>query len=125
MAIDHVDFDRLAHIRTIDLTTYGRRSGLPRRVEIWWFRFEGRFIITGTPGRRDWLANVKANPEVVVHASGYDLVATATPVDDPAFRRRFFNRSETSWYSTQAGLEHLVATAPMIQIQLSEKADHL
>lgn len=106
----------LTSTRTIDLTTYGRRTGLPRKVEIWWFHVDDRFIISGTPGRRDWLANVRANPSVVVHVGGHDLEATATEVDDPGLRRRFFTRSETRWYSTQAELDRLVASAPMIEI---------
>ena len=72
MAITPEDLDRLATIRTIDLTTFGRKSGVPRRIEIWWFHVGGRFIITGTPGRRDWLANVKANPTVVIHVDGQE-----------------------------------------------------
>ena len=110
------DIERLARVRTVDLTTYGRRSGLPRRIEIWWFHFEDRFIITGTPGRRDWLANVLADPRVVVHVLGEDIEAAASVIDDFEFRRRFFTRPETSWYSSQAQLDLLVDTAPMIEV---------
>ncbi|MEX2322330.1 MAG: nitroreductase/quinone reductase family protein [Acidimicrobiia bacterium] len=74
------DLERLAALRTIDLTTYGRRSGLPRRIEIWWFHVDGRFIVTGTPGKRDWLANVTARPEVIIHAGGMDTPATVRPI---------------------------------------------
>ena len=45
--------EELADDPTIDITTIGRRSGLPRRVEIWMMDVDGRFFITGTPGRRD------------------------------------------------------------------------
>ena len=113
MALDH---DALSAHKTIDLTTTGRRSGLPRRIEIWWFHVEGRFIISGTPGRRDWLANIHANPAVVIHVNGEDIDARAVPVDDPDFRRHFFTRPATLWYSTQSELERLVQTAPMVEI---------
>jgi deazaflavin-dependent oxidoreductase (nitroreductase family) len=109
---------RLVAQRTIDLTTYGRQSSLPRRIEIWWFHIEGRFIITGTPGRRDWLANVRANPEVIVHAAGHDLPGTAVEVTDPDFRRRVFGERLTRWYSSQAEMDSLVGSAPMIEVQL-------
>ena len=112
--------EELARIRTIDITTTGRRSGRPARIEIWWFRFEDRFIITGTPGLRDWYANVGADPRMTVHAGGVDQAATAVVVDDPAFRRRFFSAGETSWYADQAGLDRLVAEAPMIEVVLDE-----
>jgi len=107
----------LASLRTIDLTTFGRRTNLPRRVEIWWFHVDGKFVISGTPGRRDWLANVRANPEVIVHAGKHDLEATAVEIDEPAFRLSFFTHPETRWYSSQAELERLVATSPMIEVK--------
>ncbi|MGD2102798.1 MAG: nitroreductase/quinone reductase family protein [Acidimicrobiia bacterium] len=111
-----LDRDAMAVEKTIDLTTTGRRSGMPRRIEIWWFRVDGRFIISGTPGRRDWLANIHADPSVVVHVDGADIPARAVPVDDVEFRRRFFTRPSTSWYSTQAELDWLVRSAPMVEI---------
>ena len=112
------EIDRLASIKTIDITTFGRRSGLPRRIEIWWFRVDGKFIITGTPGKRDWIANVMHDPRIVVHANGHDIETTVTPVLDLEFRRHFFTRPESSWYATQEELDRLVRTAPMIEVHL-------
>lgn len=109
----------MATQRTVNLTTIGRQSGKPRTVEIWWFRFEDRFIITGTPGRRDWLANIRADPAVIVHTRMGELRGTAREVLDLAYRQRFFESSETRWYSTQSGLESLVAEAPMVEIVLA------
>ena len=37
--------------QVIDITTTGRRSGQPRRIEIWFHNLDGRLYITGTPGR--------------------------------------------------------------------------
>lgn len=113
-----MEIDRMAAIRTIDLTTLGRKTGLPRRIEIWWFHVDGRFVITGTPGKRDWLANVIANPEVILHVDGHDLRGRAEVIEDAEFRRRVFTQPATRWYSSMAELEQLVATAPMIEVQL-------
>jgi deazaflavin-dependent oxidoreductase (nitroreductase family) len=113
-----MDASALASVRTIDLTTFGRRSGLPRRIEIWWFHVDGRFVITGTPGPRDWFANVMANPKVVVHVDGHDLAGRASVIGDQEFRQRVFSQPETRWYSSQAELDRLVAEAPMIEIDL-------
>ncbi len=101
------------------MTTIGRKSGRPSRIEIWWFHFEGRFIVTGTPGPRHWMANVSVDPTVVVHADGHDHTGTAEIVDDRDFRQRFFAHRdpEIDWYSTQAELETLVEFAPMIAIR--------
>ncbi|MDQ2999008.1 MAG: nitroreductase/quinone reductase family protein [Chloroflexota bacterium] len=52
----------LEHGRTIDITTIGRTSGEPRRIEIWFHNVDGHIYITGTPGRRSWYANLRANP---------------------------------------------------------------
>ena len=113
-----MDIEQLAARRTIDLTTYGRKTGLPRRIEIWWFHVDGRFVITGTPGRRDWLANVMANPAVLVHVDGTDIEATARVVEEADLRRTVFTQPSTRWYATQAELDRLVATAPMIELDL-------
>ena len=53
--------------RTIDITTTGRNTGQPRLKEIWFHNIEGRLYITGTPGSRDWYANLVANPRFIFH----------------------------------------------------------
>jgi deazaflavin-dependent oxidoreductase (nitroreductase family) len=117
--VTFLDLDALGRVRTVEVTTTGRRSGRPVRIEIWWFRFEGRFVITGTPGPRDWLANVVADPRLTVHVDGLDVVATAATIVDGAFRRRFFSADATSWYREQVDLERLVVEAPMIEVTLT------
>ena len=108
----------LTTVRTIDMTTFGRKTGLPRRIEIWWFHVEGRFFITGTPGRRDWLANIRANPRVMIHVRDIDFEARAREVVDPRLRRLVFSQPETRWYSTQSEFQRLVDSAPMIEVLL-------
>ena len=74
----------------IDITTTGRRTGQPRRIEIWFHNIDGRIITTGQPGPRDWLANLIANPEFTLHLKGdvkADLPATARVITDPEERR--------------------------------------
>lgn len=111
---------RLVSTRTIEITTTGRRSGREVRIEIWWFRFEDRFLITGTPGPRDWLANLEADPRMTVHVLGRHLAAVARPLTDQEFRRRFFAQSnpEVEWYRSQAERDDLVTGAPMIEVVL-------
>lgn len=118
MTLDTHTFEALTRTRTIDLTTYGRRSGKPTRIEIWWFHVQDRFVITGTPGPRDWYANVLANPAVVIHTNDHDYRGLAVPITDPTFREAVFTDPQISWYSTQAQLDDLVARAPMIEIRL-------
>src|SRR6478672_9163240 len=60
----------LTHSQIIDLTTTGRRSGQPRRIEIFLHHDEDQLFITGMPRAdrtRDWIYNVEADPHVVIH----------------------------------------------------------
>src|SRR6478752_9671942 len=80
---------------TIDITTIGRRSGRPSRKEIWFHNLDGRIYITGTPGKRDWYANLVAHPEFTFHlkqSAQADLQARATPVTDAAQRQAIMSR---------------------------------
>ena len=109
----------LAEDATVDITTTGRRSGQPRRIEIWMLDVDGRFFVTGTPGPRDWVANLAAKPRLVVHlkrSAGVDLGATARTVTDEATRRRVIEHLAADWYRTQSTVEDLVARAPMVEV---------
>ena len=116
MDLDQTTLEDLTRIRTVDLTTIGRRTGRPARIEIWWFHVDGRFIITGTPGPRDWYANVLDDPAIVIHANGDDYPARAVPITDETIRAAVFDHPDTRWYSSQAERRHLIDEAPMIEI---------
>src|ERR1700728_4537773 len=88
-----IDADSTIEDRTIDITTTGRRSGEPRRIEIVFYRLDDEFYLSGIPASktRDWLANLAANPHFTFHLKHgvvADLQATATVILDPAERRR-------------------------------------
>jgi deazaflavin-dependent oxidoreductase (nitroreductase family) len=72
--------------RVVDITTTGRSSGAPRKIEIWFFRASGRIYLTGAPGRRrSWYQNLVAQPEFTFHvkqSAQADLPATAHPILD-------------------------------------------
>jgi deazaflavin-dependent oxidoreductase (nitroreductase family) len=109
----------LADDPTVDITTIGRRSGSPRRIEIWMLEVDGRFFITGTPGRRDWLANVIASPRVTLHLKRHakvDVPARAAVVTDAATRRMVLEHAAARWYRSQVDIDRLVAEAPMIEV---------
>jgi len=101
--------------RVIDITTTGRNSGQPRRIEIWFHRVDGRFYITGTPGRRSWYANLIAHPDFTFHlkhSAQADLPATATPVTDPAERARITE----AIVADLGGKVTLDATSPLVGV---------
>ncbi len=79
----------------VDITTIGRKSGEARRIEIWSHYFDGRVIVTGSPGRRSWYANMVASPEITYHLKDEvkaDLPATVRVVTDVDERRSVFTR---------------------------------
>ncbi|MDP6495023.1 MAG: nitroreductase family deazaflavin-dependent oxidoreductase [Dehalococcoidia bacterium] len=81
--------DALTTDMVVDITTTGRRSGRPRRIEIWAHRIGDRVFITGSPGTRSWYANLVANPHMTFHLKQKvqaDLPARARPVTDGAER---------------------------------------
>jgi deazaflavin-dependent oxidoreductase (nitroreductase family) len=79
--------------RTVDITTTGRRSGAPRRIEICFYRFGDETYLSGIPGprTRDWLVNLAAEPHFTFHLKHgvvADLPAVAEVITDPAERHR-------------------------------------
>ena len=77
--------------RTIDITTTGRRTGQPRRIEIVFYRLDDDVYLSGIPAprKRQWLLNLEAKPDFVFHLKNdvvADLAARATVITDPAER---------------------------------------
>src|SRR5919199_3234186 len=53
------------------LTTIGRRTGRPHRIEIWFAAQEGRmYLLAGGRERSDWVRNLRANAHVTVELGG-------------------------------------------------------
>src|SRR3970040_762313 len=80
----------LSRGHTIDITTTGRRTGLARRIETVFHNIDGRIVLSGMPGPRDWYANLLADPRFTFHLKGAvkaDLPATARPILEPTERR--------------------------------------
>jgi deazaflavin-dependent oxidoreductase (nitroreductase family) len=108
----------------IDITTTGRRSGRPRRVEIVFHAIDGRIYISGSPGfPRSWLANLRADPRFTFHLKGVtqaDLPALARPIDDAAERRRIFAQIVKVW--TGQSVETMLHSSPLIEVTFPDLA---
>jgi deazaflavin-dependent oxidoreductase (nitroreductase family) len=105
--------------RTIDITTMGRKTGQPRRTEIWFHNVEGHLYITGTPGRRDWYANLLAHPEFTFHLKQSvraDLPARATPILEQARRRTIFTTIHQK-RGGQRDVEAWVEGSPLVEVE--------
>ena len=110
----------LAKDLVIDITTTGRASGEPRRIEIWYHVVDGRYYITGRPGPRSWYANLLAEPKLTFHlkeSAQADLPATARPVTDPEEKRGvFLNAPKLAEYISEANVQEWVEGSPLIEV---------
>lgn len=115
----------LARGGLIDITTTGRKTGRPRRIEIVFHNVDGRIFISGMPRadrKRAWIVNLEADPRMTVHLKGplaADLPATARVMTDPTERR-----SVAEWIVRHAwprmNLEAMAAYSPMIEVTLDD-----
>ncbi|MEP7106177.1 MAG: nitroreductase family deazaflavin-dependent oxidoreductase [Chloroflexota bacterium] len=113
--------EALRQSETIDITTTGRQSGEPRRIEIVFFNIDGRLYISGMPSprRRSWLANLDRNPRFTFHLKGKvkaDLPATARVIDDEGERRNVLPHIARAW--NRRDLETMVEQSPLIEVAL-------
>ncbi len=75
--------------QTIDITTIGRSTRQTRRIETALFVVDDQPYLSGFSGKRDWYANLLANPAFTLHLKQSvvaDLPAVATPITDHATR---------------------------------------
>lgn len=108
--------------QVIDITTIGRKSGQPRRIEIWFHNLAGRLYITGMPSRpRDWLANLLAQPAFTFHlkaSTQADLPARAVPIVEEGERRAVLTAILQKLGRTEEDVERWVRESPLVEVVL-------
>jgi F420H(2)-dependent quinone reductase len=102
----------------IDITTIGRKTGLPRRIELVFHSIGGRIYISGRPGwPRGWIANLRAEPRMTFHLKGpiavADLPATGRVILDRDERERVLPTIAAGWGYP---LERMVEGSPLIEV---------
>jgi deazaflavin-dependent oxidoreductase (nitroreductase family) len=108
--------------QVIDITTTGRRTGEPRRLEIVFHNVDGRIVISGMPSRRTrgWIHNLEADPSITLHFKGPeahgDVKGTARIVTDPVERRTLLEHVARNWNRTD--VDTMVELSPLIEISL-------
>ncbi len=101
--------------RTIDITTTGRNSGNARRLEIWFHKVGDQIYISGSPGKRDWYANLVAQPNFIFHLKGSlatELKARAIPITDQKERREIMSK-----FDGQRNLDDWVEASPLVEVR--------
>jgi deazaflavin-dependent oxidoreductase (nitroreductase family) len=87
------DVAELASLPFCYLTTTGRTSGRPHRIEIW-FALHGHtvYLLSGGTDRSDWVRNLMVSPEVVLEIGEVRRTTRARVVepgtDEDALARR-------------------------------------
>lgn len=108
----------LSRAHLIDITTTGRSSGAPRRIELTFHPIDGRVYLSGMPGRqRAWLVNMRANPAITFHLKGpveADLAATAREITDPHERRQIMERVARNWGRTDVDV--MMEHSPLVEV---------
>jgi deazaflavin-dependent oxidoreductase (nitroreductase family) len=119
--LDPAILNALDHGHTIDITTTGRKSGEPRRLEIVFFNFGGRLYISGMPSAertRAWLHNMRANPEFTFHLKQgvhADLPAVATEVTEPIHRREVIEQVAKAW---RRDPDVMFSNSPLVEVMI-------
>ena len=66
------------------LTTTGRHTGAPHRIEIWFALSDGMvYLLSGGRERSDWVRNLMISPEVVLEIGDVRRNTKARVVTDP------------------------------------------
>jgi deazaflavin-dependent oxidoreductase (nitroreductase family) len=110
----------------IDITTTGRKTGEPRRIEIVFHSLGGKVYISGfpRPQKRSWLANLEAHPDFTFHLKNdikADLPATARSITDAAERLPILEQvksSQTTW--DEVAIEDAVRMAPLVEVTFKD-----
>ena len=109
--------EALEHGQPIDITTTGRRTGIPRRIELVFHNVDGHVVISGRPGfPRSWIANLNANPELTFHLKRdvrADLPARGRVITDLEERERLLAPIARLW---RIDPTLMVRSAPLVEV---------
>jgi deazaflavin-dependent oxidoreductase (nitroreductase family) len=76
------DIEDVADEQVLYLTTTGRKTGLPREIEIWFVALSGRFYLFAETGEAaKWVRNIKQNAKVRVRIGECQIGAVARVLD--------------------------------------------
>ena len=116
--------DALDRGGVIDITTTGRKTGQPHRIEIVFHNVGGRLFISGMPGfKRSYIANLTADPHFTFHLKGpvrADLAATARIITDDAERREVLPHIARIW--KRDDLPVMIESSPLFEVTIDGPA---
>jgi len=125
--LDQAVLDALARdgVTKIDITTTGRKTGDPHRIEIVFHNIDGHIYISGMPGfKRSYMANLAADPHFTFHLKGpvnADLTATARIISDESERRIVLTRVARNW--GRDDVDVMVEQSPLFEVTINGPVD--
>lgn len=100
------------------ITTRGRRTGRPHRIEIW-FAAHGStlYILAGGGERADWVRNIMAEPAIELRVGKASMSARGRVVTDPAEAARARRLVPEKYRTHESGLEEWARTALPVAVE--------
>lgn len=104
--------DEVASLKTLRLTTVGRKSGQERTAEVWFVVDDGAiWVQAGAKGVKGWYANVRADPRVRLAFGERKRSGLADCATDDVerqrvvglFRRKYLLARLASWLGSGIG----------------------
>jgi deazaflavin-dependent oxidoreductase (nitroreductase family) len=92
-----INYDREQYLY---LATRGRKTSLPREIEIWFTYLDGRFYVIAEYPTSQWVQNLRAHPHAQVRVAGKNFPAEArilSPETEPGLCRTVQNLSRKKY----------------------------
>jgi deazaflavin-dependent oxidoreductase (nitroreductase family) len=99
---EHMVMNNELNEQFLYLTTIGRKTGLPREIEIWFVELNGRLYVLAEHGyKAQWVQNVIVDPSVTIRLAGRSWSATGRVLepetDELYLRVRELARVKYGW----------------------------
>ncbi len=79
------DLEEVAQESTLEITTFGRRTGRRHTRPVWFVLEQGKiYLQAGRGGKTDWYLNLQKNPQIELKIHGWVVRGRAHPVEDQA-----------------------------------------
>jgi deazaflavin-dependent oxidoreductase (nitroreductase family) len=105
------------------LTTIGRRTGRPHRVEIWFAAQDGRmYLLAGGRERSDWVRNLRAHARVTVELGGEMHAGAAHVLEAGTVEDRRARKLLVGKYREGGNLDEWGRIALLVMIEFSADA---
>ncbi len=102
------------------LTTVGRRTGRPHRIEIWFGVQDGRlYLLSGGRERSDWVRNLQANARVTIELGDETRIGVARVLQPGTLEDQRARELLVDKYREGDNLEEWGRTALPITIEFS------